>query len=513
VLAVVLFLAWHGAVPLIFGYHAAAPNVRPKTVDFNNPKRLLAEADRFAWVFNSQEAGPLYARAEQLFAKTGDEANEIHACVGLIRARAETMSFVDISQFLATELKKPVVLNNSRLKLWVLAAKGYTDIEINPSAAKAEWKEAREIAGRLGEKQWVERADGELAIFGFLDGDSTRAAALIGSALVHAMMYGDAGGQIRFLEMIGNGLAQERRYENALYFFNRAMRIAKDTPDVGFPFMAYEGKADALLALGHAAEARALLLDALKTAQQLHKEGHQTQALMLLGELAEKVGDRKSAIDYLEHAAAIGTRLGFDRMVGQTMFDLARVYEEQGDSLDDVMGLLDDYKRYVDIYRPMVVKANLIEQTNDYEKVGLLMVQQALSVTGAVETDDEVTIAKVDEDRIYSLSTSVRVQEIADYGKPNQHALPEDQGPGYVWRTFNLTRLEQRDGGVYVELEMLALSRGIPALLRWLIQPLAERLPRNILQATLQDTRNAVTQEMKMTSLKTQRTAQVAATR
>jgi hypothetical protein len=181
--------------------------------------------------------------------------------------------------------------------------------------------------------------------------------------------------------------------------------------------------------------------------------------------------------------------------------------------LDDVMGVLDDYKRYTDIYRPMVAKANVIEQTNNYEKVGLLMVQKALSVTGAAETDDEVRVAKVGDDRIYSLSTSVRVREIADYGKPNQHALPEDHGPGYVWRTFNITRLEQRDDGVYVELEMLALSRGIPALLRWLIQPLAEHLPRDILQATLQDTRDAVSQVMKMTSLKTQRTALAAATR
>ena len=89
VLAIMLFLAWHVAVPLIFGYHAAAPNTKPKTVDLNNPKQILAEADRYAWVFNSQEAGPLYSRAEQLFAKSGDESNEIHARVGLIRARRD----------------------------------------------------------------------------------------------------------------------------------------------------------------------------------------------------------------------------------------------------------------------------------------------------------------------------------------------------------------------------------------------------------------------------------------
>jgi len=330
-LALLLFGTWHFAVPLIWDYHNSVQAAKPRFIDPNNPKQILAEADRLAWVFNSQAAAHLYSRAEQLFAKSGDNADEIHARVGLIRAQAETMSFVDISQSLAKELDKPVVRNDPRLKLWVLAAKGYTDIEINPSAAKREWEEAREIASRLGEKQWVERADGELAIFGFLEGDSTRAAKLIGSALLSAIAHGDAGGQVRFLEMIGSGLEQEKRYEEALYFFNRAMRIAQETPDAGFPFLSYEGKADALLALGNADQAKVLLQNALAMARQRHKQGHETQALMLLGELSEKIGDRNGATQYLEQAGTIGTKLSYDRMVGQTMFDLARIYREAGD--------------------------------------------------------------------------------------------------------------------------------------------------------------------------------------
>jgi hypothetical protein len=182
-------------------------------------------------------------------------------------------------------------------------------------------------------------------------------------------------------------------------------------------------------------------------------------------------------------------------------------------ALDDVRGVLDDYERYKDIYKPMVVKARLLEQTHDHEEVSLLMMQKAFSVTGAVETDSEVQIAKVGADRVYSLSTSVRVQEIADYGQPSEHALPEDHGPGYVWRTFTVTRLEQRDGGVYAEMEMIGMSRGIPVTLRWLIQPLAERLARNILLAMLQETRDAVSQEIQAASLKTQSVAQAAAPR
>jgi hypothetical protein len=157
--------------------------------------------------------------------------------------------------------------------------------------------------------------------------------------------------------------------------------------------------------------------------------------------------------------------------------------------IENVTGVLDDYERYKYFYKPMVVRARLLEQTQDHEKVTLLMMQKVFSVTGAVETDNEVQIARVGTTRVYSMSASVRVREVADYGKPNEHALPEDQGPGYVWRTFMVTRLEQRDGGVYAELEMIAMSRGIPLAFRWLLQPLAERVPRNILLATLEDKR------------------------
>ena len=178
--------------------------------------------------------------------------------------------------------------------------------------------------------------------------------------------------------------------------------------------------------------------------------------------------------------------------------------------LDDVMGVLGDYEHYKDFYRPMVVvKARLFEQTHDHQRVTLLMTQKAFSVTGAVETENEVHIAWLDTDRVYSLSTSIRAQEIADYGQPSEHLLPEDHGPGYVWRTFTVTRIEQRDGGVYVEMEMIAMSRSIPLAFRWLIQPLAERLPRNILLATLKDTRAAVNQEINGDLLKTQTMPQV----
>ncbi len=166
-------------------------------------------------------------------------------------------------------------------------------------------------------------------------------------------------------------------------------------------------------------------------------------------------------------------------------------------TLEEVTRVLDDYDRYAEFYRPIVVKSKLLGRTDDDEKVTMMMMQKAFGVTAAVETDDEIHIMKLDADRICSLSDSVRVQEVADYGRPDERLLPEGQGPGFVWRTFGVTRLETAlSGGVYLEMETIALSRGIPLAFRWLIKPLTERLPRNIMFEMLNDTGAAVRREI-----------------
>jgi hypothetical protein len=171
-----------------------------------------------------------------------------------------------------------------------------------------------------------------------------------------------------------------------------------------------------------------------------------------------------------------------------------------GATLNQVTSVLDDYDRYKDIYAPMIAKSKLLERSAGNEKVNLLLLAKVAGVTGAVDTDTQVQTVKLDANRMYSLSNSVRTQEISDYGKSSEHLLAQDQGPGYVWRTFGVTRLEERDGGVYLEMETVTLSRGIPWEFRWLIEPVTERLPRSIMTQTLNDTREAVKKAAKASS-------------
>jgi hypothetical protein len=167
-------------------------------------------------------------------------------------------------------------------------------------------------------------------------------------------------------------------------------------------------------------------------------------------------------------------------------------------TLDQVMSVLRSYDRYNELYKPLITKVAVLERDGDNVKLTVVAVQKAFSVTAAVETDDEVKIVRPAPNRVLITSTAVRVQEIADYGQPSQHLFAEARRPGYVWRAVVVQRLEQRDGGVYVEFETVSLSRGIPLEVRWLIKPLTDNLPRKLMLDMLNDTRAAAQQEAMM---------------
>jgi len=241
------------------------------------------------------------------------------------------MSFVELSRFVDEQLQNPIVRGDAKLRLWCLIAKGYTDIEIDYRAAKRDWLEAQEIARSLGDERAVTRASGELGLIAFLEGHPGQAARLLGGALLSTMASGDTGGQIRFLELLGTGFEEVNRHAEAMRFFERAIKLADAEKDSGLPFMAYEGKAQALVASGRTEEAKRVLEDALTKARSQEKRGHEAQLLILLGRLTAQMGDRTQAIAYLEGAGQFATHVQFFRMEADAMFELAKLYRDAGD--------------------------------------------------------------------------------------------------------------------------------------------------------------------------------------
>ena len=112
---------------------------------------LLERAQALAWLDNFTEAGPLFAEAEKLFVASGDERNALYARIGRVRFESERMPYGEVSEFFAAQLANPVVASDPPLKLWCLAAQGYTDLQIAPLSAKKAWEELMDVAQELGE--------------------------------------------------------------------------------------------------------------------------------------------------------------------------------------------------------------------------------------------------------------------------------------------------------------------------------------------------------------------------
>ena len=70
----------------------------------------------------------------------------------------------------------------------------------------------------------------------------------------------------------------------------------------------------------------------------------------------------------------------------------------------------------------------------------------------------------LDSRKWYGLGYSIHIRQIEDQGQRGEHELAPDVGAGYNLRLYNISRLEEPDGGLYVEVEAIAMSRGIPVV-------------------------------------------------
>jgi hypothetical protein len=163
-----------------------------------------------------------------------------------------------------------------------------------------------------------------------------------------------------------------------------------------------------------------------------------------------------------------------------------------GVKLDDVLEITQDYNRYQEFYRPSVVASKTLARALPADSFSMRLRNKAFFLTTTLDADYWATNVRLDERRFYSVSQSTRVQEIEDYGEAGEHRMPEGQGGGYIWKLCSIARLEERNDGVYVEIEAIALSREIPSVLRFVVDPIVRTVSRNALLTSLRQTEEAV---------------------
>lgn len=295
----------------------------------SEPKHLLAEADRLAWLSNWQRAGELYARAEGLAAQRGDKRDQLYAACGRLRSTIGAESVAEILAELTPILENPLTKTDPALRIRCLTTKAEIQREDHPASEHQIWQEVFDLARGLGDQSWQARAQAELSIIEFMNGNTERAAKLLRSAIGSAFARADFPTLVIYGSDAGLGLSEMGRDGEALEYCDAALHIGAMVKDMGFPYLAYGCKARALAKMGKEAEAQQLLQLVLRETRRLNMRLEQVQVLIMLGQLAA-AKDPPAAIEYYEEASALSRTNGFIHSIAWSEYEAAKVFRDEG---------------------------------------------------------------------------------------------------------------------------------------------------------------------------------------
>jgi len=177
---------------------------------------------------------------------------------------------------------------------------------------------------------------------------------------------------------------------------------------------------------------------------------------------------------------------GISEIKGGLVHDWVGATFVPGAKLDQVLAVLRNYPNHKVLFQPEVVDSRIIEQKGDDYKVYLRLRKKKI-LTVMLNTEYDVIFRQLDAKRAYSQSRSTK---IAEFEEGREYPVGDDHG--FLWRLNAYWRLQEVNGGVYVECETISLSRGVPFMLTTIMSPILKQLPRESLEKTLLATRQAL---------------------
>jgi hypothetical protein len=167
-----------------------------------------------------------------------------------------------------------------------------------------------------------------------------------------------------------------------------------------------------------------------------------------------------------------------------------------GARLDDVLRVLEDYNHHAEYYAPDVVRSQIEAHDGDHFRVSLRFRRQKV-ITVVLNTEHEINYYRDSNACAHSRSSATHVAEVENPGKAKEREKPRDEDNGFLWGMETWWRMEEKDNGVYVQSEVVSLSRDIPAGLGWMIGPFVTAVPKESLTFTLEATRKAVLAQLR----------------
>jgi hypothetical protein len=152
---------------------------------------------------------------------------------------------------------------------------------------------------------------------------------------------------------------------------------------------------------------------------------------------------------------------------------------------------LEDYDRHAVYFAPDVERSKIESRDGDHFRVYLRFRRHKV-ITAVLNTEHEVDYYHDAPGKAHSRSSAVRIAEVEDPGKNDEHEKTPGDDSGYLWRMETWWRMQEGDGGIYVQSEVASLTRDIPTGLGWIIAPFVTSIPKETLTFTLEATRKAV---------------------
>jgi hypothetical protein len=162
-----------------------------------------------------------------------------------------------------------------------------------------------------------------------------------------------------------------------------------------------------------------------------------------------------------------------------------------GAKAEDFEHLMRDFNSYPKYFGPQVLQARVLSQDGDRLQASM-RIRQRHVITVVMDTNYDIAFSKLDVRHGYSISRSTRIAEIDSSGANAERPLTSSQEHGFLWRLNTYWSYEERDGGLYLQIEAVSLTRSIPHGLDWMIRPYVESIPRESMEFTLRSACNAL---------------------
>jgi hypothetical protein len=182
---------------------------------------------------------------------------------------------------------------------------------------------------------------------------------------------------------------------------------------------------------------------------------------------------------------------GIQTMPGSLIHHWRGMVFIHGATLDEAMSVSRAYRDYPEIFRP-VIAATVLSGEGEALRVQFRMRQSVGGITGTLDMWSNIRYLRIDATHAYVVSSSDTIREVKDAGRSTERYLPAGRDSGYLWRASAFTRFVEGDGGVYMEMETIGLSRPFPPLLGWVIEPIARRIGRGSVEESVKEFRRAV---------------------